>query len=104
MRKLECFIQPSRLDAIEDALWENGVTGLTVTAVRGFGSERIRPGPRLRDKFKLEIFVPDERVDEIVELVQKVARTGEMGDGKIMVLPADNVIRIRTGEKGAPAL
>ena len=104
MKKIECFIQPIKWDELEDALWEGGVAGVTVTGVRGFGSQRVRTGPRLLDKLKIEIFIRDEQVDEIISIIRKVTHTGKLGDGKIAILPADDLMRIRTGEKGDEAI
>ena len=104
MKKIECFIQPSKLDDLEEALWEGGVSGLTVSGVRGFGNQRVRSGPRLLEKLKIEIFVKDDQVREIIAIIQKATYTGKMGDGKIAVLPAENLVRIRTGEMGDSAV
>ncbi len=104
MKKIECFIQPSKWDQLEEALWDAGVSGLTVTGVRGFGNQRVRSGPRLLEKLKIEIFLRDDQVDEIISTIQQVTHTGKMGDGKIAVLPAENLVRIRTGEKGDAAV
>lgn len=87
-----------------DALWEEGVSGLSVTSVMGFGNQRIRAGARLIQKFKLEVYVSDAQLDEVIEVIKRAARTGKMGDGKIAVLPAEDILRIRTGEKGLLAI
>ncbi len=104
MKKIECFIQPGKLDQLEEVLWDSGVAGLTVSPVRGFGSQRVWPSPRLHDKFKIEIFVSDDQVGEIIAAIQEVVRTGQMGDGKIAVLPMEDILRIRTGERGNDAI
>lgn len=104
MKKIECFIQPSKLDQLEEVLWDSGVAGLTVSPVKGFGNQRVRPAPRLLDKFKIEIFVADTQVEEIISTIRAVVRTGQMGDGKIAVLPMEDLVRIRTGEKGTDAV
>jgi len=104
MKKLECFLQPSKLEDLEDALWDNGVSGVTITEVRGFGSQRIKAGPRLQEKLKVEVFVPDDRVDEVINTIHEAVRTGKLGDGKIAILPVLDIIRIRTGETGEVAI
>lgn len=104
MKKIECFIQPSKLDMLEEALWNEGVSGMTVSSVSGFGNQRVRPEPRLLNKLKIEIFARDGDVQSIVSVIRTVAFTGKMGDGKIAVLPAENLFRIRTGEEGESAL
>jgi nitrogen regulatory protein PII len=100
------------LAEIKDALAEIGVVGMTVTDVRGCGQQKGRHElyrgneytVSLLPKIKIEIAVSDEQVDEVVETILDVARTGEIGDGKIFVSPLERVIRIRTGEEGAQAL
>jgi len=111
LRKIECFIQPSKLDQIKDALIEAGVDGMTVSEVEGFGRQRGRvngekPSSRVkfRQKTKLEIVVDEEIVDEITTLIVKLARTGKIGAGKIFILPVEDAIRIRTSESGRSAL
>jgi len=104
MKKIECFIRPDKLDEVTDTLWDEGVSGLSVTSVMGFGNQRIRTGARLIEKFKLEVYVRDEQLEEVIEVIKRVARTGKMGDGKIAVLPAEDIFRIRTGEKGLLAI
>jgi len=112
MKRIECIIRPSKLDEVKIALGEIGVTGMTVTDVRGSGRHR---GHResflgadyvidLPTKVKIEMIVRDEDVEEIVETVLEHARTGEPGDGKIFILPMDNAIRIRTEESGDEVL
>ncbi len=112
MKKIEAVIRPSRLEQVKIALGEIGVTGMSVTDVRGRG----RPSS-LRESFRgaayeiempikvrLEIVVRDEDVDEIIETITNHARTGEPGDGKIFVLPMGDAIRIRTEERGDDVL
>jgi len=102
VKKIECVLRPVRLHAVKAALAEQGITGMTVTDVRGTGrgtGESVFP-----PKIKLEIVTPDEEVDAIVTLLLDHARTGEPGDGKIFVLPASHAIRIRTGDAGDAVL
>jgi nitrogen regulatory protein P-II 1 len=108
MKKVEAIIRPDRLQMVQDALDELGVSGLTVTEVVGCGSQRgytevyrgTRANISLQRKVKVEAVVPDARVDGVVEAIMKSARTGDVGDGKIFVIPVDMAYRIRTGEKG----
>jgi len=113
MKKIEAIIRPIRLEIVKSALGEAGITGMTVSDVRGCG----RQGPetfgsfrgeeyiiRLPPKIRLELTVPDDEVDEVIEIIVENARTGEEGDGKIFVMPAAEAIRIRTGESGEGVL
>ena len=112
MKKLECIIRPFKLDEVKEALTGVGVHGMTVSEVRGFGRSRghteLYRGSEYTIEFvpklKLEIVVAEENVDNVIEAVQQSASTGKIGDGKIFVLPADETIRIRTGEKGPEAI
>ena len=108
MKKIEAVIRPDRLQQVQDALDEVGVSGLTVTEVLGCGAQRgytetYRGTPvriSLQRKVKVEAVMPDNRVDGAVEALISAARTGEVGDGKIFILPVDDAIRIRSGERG----
>ncbi|MGH0036119.1 MAG: P-II family nitrogen regulator [Myxococcota bacterium] len=112
MKKLEAIIKPFKLDEVKEALSGVGIQGLTVTEVKGFGrqkghTELYRGAEYVVDflpKIKLEIAVADEDVDKAIEAIRESANTGRIGDGKIFVLPMDEVIRIRTGETGAEAV
>ena len=112
MKKIEAIIKPFKLDEVKEALQEIGVQGITVTEAKGFGrqkghTELYRGAEYVVDflpKVKVEIVVPDERVEPAVESIQKAARTGRIGDGKIFVLNIEEAIRIRTGEAGTDAL
>ena len=112
MKKIEAIIKPFKLDEVREALSEVGVTGLTVTEVKGFGrqkghTELYRGAEYVVDflpKIKLEIVVPDSVVDTAIEAIIKAARTGKIGDGKVFVFDLQQVIRIRTGESGEEAL
>jgi len=112
MKKIDAIIKPFKLDEVKDALHEVGIQGITISEVKGVGrqkghTELYRGAEYVVDflpKVKLEIVVPDDQVQRVVETVMKSAHTGRIGDGKIFVLPVDEVIRIRTGDKGADAL
>ena len=112
MKKIEAIIKPFKLDEVKDALAEVGVHGLTAVEVKGFGRQRghteLYKGAEyvvdFLPKVKLEIIVRDEQVAEVVETIEKAAKTGRIGDGKIFVLPIDEVVRIRTGERGGDAI
>jgi len=112
MKLITAFIKPHKLDEIKDALHELGITGLTVSEVRGYGRQRghteVYRGAEYTVEFvpklKLEILVDAARVDEIVDTIVSQARSGQVGDGKVFVSPVDTVVRIRTGEEGAAAL
>ena len=111
MKKIEAIIKPFKLDEVREALAKAGVTGLTITEVKGFGRQKghseLYRGAEYRVEFlpkiKLEILVDDALVSPIVEALATAARTGRIGDGKIFVLPIDEAMRIRTGERGAAA-
>lgn len=112
MKKIEAFIKPFKLDDVKSALMEIGIKGITVSEVKGFGRQKghteLYRGSEYRVDFlpksKLEVVVPDEQVDPVVEVITKVARTGQVGDGKIFILPVEDAIRIRTGESGDSVL
>jgi nitrogen regulatory protein P-II 1 len=112
MKKIEAIIKPFKLDEVREALSEIGVTGLTVTEVKGFGrqkghTELYRGAEYVVDflpKVKVELIVADNQVDAAIEAVVKAARTGKIGDGKIFVTSVEQVVRIRTGESGEAAV
>ena len=112
MKKLECIIRPYKLEEVKEALRNVGVRGMTVCQVRGFGRSRghteLYRGSEYRIEFvpklKLEIILPDENVERVIDAVQQAASTGKIGDGKIFVLSVKETIRIRTGEKGVGAI
>jgi nitrogen regulatory protein P-II 1 len=112
MKKIECITRPLKLEPVKDALTDIGVVGMTVTEVRGCGKQRGRTERyrgaeyvvSLLPKIKIEIIVPDDEVDRVVQVIAETARTGEIGDGKIFVMPVEQVIRIRTGETGEEAI
>jgi nitrogen regulatory protein P-II 1 len=112
MKRVECIVRPHLLEAVKSGLQEVGVTGMTVAEVRGFGrqkghTETYRGAEYKIDfvpKVRIEAIVPDDMVDPLVDSVLKTARTGKFGDGKIFVAPLDDVVRIRTGERGPDAV
>ena len=112
MKVVIAVIKPFKLDEVKDALEGIGIQGLTVSDARGFGRQRghteVYRGAEYQVDFipksRLEIAVDDDQVDEVVKAIVTSARTGSIGDGKVWVIPAEQVVRIRTGEKGADAL
>ena len=112
MKKIEAIIKPFKLDEVKEALQEVGVQGITVTEAKGFGrqkghTELYRGAEYVVDflpKVKLEVVIEDALADRAVEAIETAARTGRIGDGKIFITSIDEVIRIRTGEKGGDAL
>ena len=112
MKLVTCIIRPDKLDAVADALDKQHIVGMTVTDVRGFGRqkgqvEHYRGGEytiRFIPKVKIDLVVQDQDVETVLTTIGKVARTGNIGDGKIFVLDVKDAMRIRTGEKGTSAL
>ena len=112
MKKIDAIIKPFKLDEVRGVLAEVGVTGLTVSEVKGFGrqkghTELYRGAEYVVDflpKVKVEVVVSDNLVDGVIEAIVKVARTGKIGDGKIFVTPVEQVVRIRTGETDESAV
>ena len=112
MKLIEAIIKPFKLDEVKDALSEIGIEGITVSEVKGFGrqkghTELYRGAEYVVDfipKIKLEIAISDDLVNKVVETIQNTAKTGRIGDGKIFILPLEDAIRIRTGEKGSDAI
>jgi nitrogen regulatory protein P-II 1 len=112
MKKIEAVVKPFKLDEVREALSDIGVTGLTVTEVKGFGrqkghTELYRGAEYVVDflpKVKVEVVVPDKLTDQAIEAIVKAARTGKIGDGKIFVTTVEQVIRIRTGETDEAAV
>ena len=112
MKKIEAIIKPFKLDDVREALSGIGITGMTVTEIKGFGrqkghTELYRGAEYVVDflpKLKLDIVVSDGQLDECIEAITNSARTGKIGDGKIFVYPVEQVVRIRTGEHGDEAI
>ena len=112
MKKVEAIIKPFKLDEVKDALGEIGIQGMTVSEVKGFGrtggkKEVYRGSAYVVDfvpKVKIEVVVADSQVSQVIESVEKAAKTGRIGDGKVFVLPIEEAVRIRTGERGEDAV
>jgi nitrogen regulatory protein P-II 1 len=112
MKKVEAIIKPFKLDDVKDALAKAGVQGLTVSEVKGFGrqkghTELYRGAEYVVDflpKVRIEMLLDDVKANQVVEILVQAARTGRIGDGKIFVVPVEDVVRIRTGERGPDAI
>jgi len=112
MKKIEAVIKPFKLDNVKEALNDVGIQGMTVSEVKGYGRQKghteIYRGAEYAvdfiPKLKVEIVVQDDRCQEILEIICESSYTGKIGDGKIFVIPVEEVIRVRTGERGADAL
>lgn len=112
MKKIEAIIKPFKLDEVKDALVEAGIGGMTVTEVKGFGQQKghteIYRGTEyvidFLPKIKIEVVVKDEDVQKVIDTIVKSAQTGRVGDGKIFVIPVEEVVRIRTNERGEAAI
>ncbi len=112
MKQIQAIIRPEKLDAAKDSLVSAGINGITVTTVRGFGKQLgyaevyrgVKIEARLLPKVMLTLVVPDGSVDSVVSAIRSAAQTGEVGDGKIIISPVEQVIRIRTGETGDASL
>ena len=112
MKKVEAIVKPFKLDDIKDALQELNIQGITVTEVKGFGrqkghTELYRGAEYVVDflpKIKIEVVVDDDLVEKVVSAIVTTANTGKIGDGKIFILPVDDAIRVRTGERGSDAI
>ncbi|MDE0021867.1 MAG: P-II family nitrogen regulator [Candidatus Poribacteria bacterium] len=112
MKKIECIIRPFKLDDVKDALRELGIQGMTVSEVRGFGRQKghteLYRGSEYTIEFipktKIEVVIADDVVDSVIEAIIEAAKTDNIGDGKIFVSPVEEVVRIRTGERGQKAI
>lgn len=112
MKKIEAIIKPFKLDDVKEKLTESGIRGITISEVKGFGrqkghTELYRGAEYVIDfipKIKIEIVLPDNLVDDAVNIIMESAKTGRIGDGKIFVTPVEHIVRIRTGETGEEAL
>ncbi|MCE5313243.1 MAG: P-II family nitrogen regulator [Nitrospiraceae bacterium] len=112
MKKIEAVIKPFKLDEVRDALTSMGIQGMTITEVKGFGrqkghTELYKGAEYVVDfipKVKVEVVVPDSLTESVVSLLERTAKTGKIGDGKIFIMPVDDVVRIRTGQRGEAAL
>jgi nitrogen regulatory protein PII len=112
MKKIEAIIKPFKLDDVKDGLNELGIKGMTISEVKGYGRQKghteiYRGAEYVVDfipKVKIEIVVPADRVDQVVEKIRESANTGKIGDGKIFVLPIERIVRVRTGEENRDAV
>ena len=112
MKKIEAIIKPFKLDDVKEALNEIGISGMTISEVKGYGrqkghTELYRGAEYVVDfipKIKIEVVVSDDLVEKVVDKIVSVSRTGKVGDGKIFVMPVDSAVRIRTGEKDEEAI
>jgi nitrogen regulatory protein P-II 1 len=112
MKKVEAIIKPFKLDDVKESLSNLGVKGLTVSEVKGFGRQRghreVYRGAEYQldfvSKIKIEVVIENDMIAEVVKLIQEKAKTGQIGDGKIFIIPVEDAIRIRTGETGKDAI
>jgi len=111
LKKVECYIQPSKLDSLKDALLDTGVAGMSVTDVRGFGRQRgytkdeeVTDSVKFLPKTKIEIVVDEDIVEDVITVIKTQARTGTIGAGKIFVMPIEDAVRISTYESGRCAI
>jgi nitrogen regulatory protein P-II 1 len=112
MKKIEAIVRPHKLEEVREALLEAGVKGMTILEVRGIGRQKghteVYRGSEYKigflPKVKFEVVVPDDKVEKLVEVILKVAKTGEVGDGKVFISTIDEAIRVRTSEAGESAL
>jgi nitrogen regulatory protein PII len=112
MKKIEAIVKPFKLDDVKDGLNGIGITGMTISEVKGYGRQKghteiYRGAEYVVDfipKMKIEIVVGADQVDQVVETIRAAANTGKIGDGKIFVIPVERVVRVRTGEEGQDAV
>ena len=112
MKKIQAIIKPFKLDDVKDALTSIGIKGMTVSEVKGYGRQKghteiYRGAEYIVDfipKINIEIVVPAEQVDQVVETIRNAANTGKIGDGKIFVIPVERIVRVRTGEENHDAV
>lgn len=112
MKKVEAIIKPFKLEVVKEALTEIGITGMTILEVKGYGRQKghtevyrgAEYNVEFNPKLKIELVVPADLVEKVIEAIKTSAQTGKIGDGKIFVLPIENVVRIRTGERGEDAI
>lgn len=112
MKLLVCVIAPKKIEAVKKVLWEAGVRGVTITEGSGYGYQKVQVDSiagadykvQYQPRTRLEIALLDDELEKVVELLLETVRTGRIGDGKFFVLPLEDVIRVRTGERGESAL
>lgn len=106
LKKIECYIVPSQLEGLRDALIEEGVEGMTVLQAKGFGrrSEMKKGKPAIEDRLKIEIVIGEEIVDKVVTRIRRTAAAGKIGGGKLFVIPVEDALRFSTAEAGKSAI
>ncbi|HUO57593.1 MAG TPA: P-II family nitrogen regulator [bacterium] len=112
MKLLVCVISPKKLEQVKKALWEAGVRGVTLSTAIGYGYQKVQVESvkgadykvQYQDRIRLEIALPDGEMEGVIELLLETVRTGRIGDGKLFILPLEEVVRVRTGERGENAL
>lgn len=112
MKLLVCVVSPKKMDQVKKVLWEAGVRGVTISDASGYGYQKVQVDSvkgadykvQYQPRLRLEIALPDEELEQVIELLLETVRTGRIGDGKFFVLPLEEVIRVRTGERGENAL
>lgn len=112
MKRIEAIIRPVKLDEVKDALNQLGIRGMTVSEVRGYGRQKghseiyrgVEYVVNFLPKIKIEIVLQDEQVEAVIDKICEIAATGKVGDGKIFVMPMEEVVRVRTGERGVEAI
>ncbi|SHO46455.1 P-II family nitrogen regulator [Desulfopila aestuarii] len=112
MKKIEAIIKPFKLESVKEALTDIGITGMTVSEIKGYGRQKghkevyrgAEYNVEFNPKIKIELVVAGELVEKIVEAIRGAANSGKIGDGKIFVIPVEDVMRIRTGERGKEAI
>ncbi len=112
MKKIEAIVKPFKLDEVKEALNKVGIAGMTVSEVKGFGRQKghveLYRGAEYSVSFvpkvQIEVVVPDNLIDKVVQAIEETAKTGKIGDGKIFITPVEEIIRIRTGERGEGAI
>jgi nitrogen regulatory protein PII len=112
MKLLVCMIPTKKMEQVRKVLWESGIRGVTISEANGYGYQKVqvdslRGGDykiQYQPRFRLEIALPDDEVEAVVDLLLETVRTGRIGDGKFFILPLDEVVRVRTGERGETAL
>ena len=112
MKKIEAIVKPFKLDEVKEALNKVGIAGMTVSEVKGFGRQKghveLYRGAEYEVSFvpkvQIEVVVPDNLVDKVIQAIEDTAKTGKIGDGKIFITPVEEIVRIRTGERGEGAI
>lgn len=112
MKMLVCVVNPKKMDQVKKVLWEAGIRGVTISDASGYGYQKVQVDSvkgadykvQYQPRVRLEIALPDEELEPVIDLLLDTVRTGRIGDGKFFVLPLEEVVRVRTGERGESAL